>query len=110
MKEEKFKIEFKYPWTMIPLENAEEWINVVKGSLTEDDPLFKKEIFVSGRHEYEQLLLVENDSDDNYAIVSVMNDRKAGKLICKTIEVVKSVHALKERLKNDHQKATAKFK
>jgi hypothetical protein len=110
MKEEKFKIEFKYPWIMIPLENAEEWINVVKGSLTEDDPLFKKEIFVSGRHEYEQLLLVENDSDDNYAIVSVMHDRKAAKLTCKTIEVVKSVYALKERLKNDHQKATAKFK
>lgn len=58
MKDEKIIIEFKYPWKMIPLENAEEWINVVKGSLTEDDPLFKKEIFVSGRHEYEQLLLL----------------------------------------------------
>jgi uncharacterized Fe-S cluster-containing protein len=110
MKEEKIIIEFKYPWTMMPLENAEEWINAVKGSLTEDDPLYKKEIFVSGRHEYEQLLLVENDSDDNYAIVSVMYDRKADKLICKTIEVVKSVYALKERLENDHQKATARFK
>jgi hypothetical protein len=102
MKEEKIKIEFKYPWTMIPLENEEEWINAVKGALTKDDPLFKKEIFVTGRHKYEQLLLVENDSDDNYAIVSMMHDRKAGKLICKTIEVVKSVYALKERLKNDH--------
>jgi hypothetical protein len=39
-----------------------------------------------------------------------MYDRKGGKLICKTIEVVKSVYALKERLKNDHQKATASFK
>lgn len=110
MKDEKIIIEFKYPWTMIPLENTEEWINVVKGSLTEDDPLFKKEIFVSCRHEYEQLLLVENDSDDNYSIVSVMYDRKADKLICKTIEVVKSVYALKKRLENDHQKAAARFK
>ncbi len=33
----------------MPLENAEEWINAVKGSLTEDDPLFKKEIFVKKR-------------------------------------------------------------
>jgi hypothetical protein len=101
MKEEKIKIEFKYPWTMIPLENTEEWINALKGSLTENDPLFKKEIFVSGRHEYEQLLLVENDSDDNYAIVSVRYDMKADKLICKTIEVIESRYALKERLKND---------
>jgi hypothetical protein len=38
MKEEKIKIEFKYPWTMIPLENTEEWINALKGSLTENDP------------------------------------------------------------------------
>jgi hypothetical protein len=50
MKDEKIIIEFKYPWTMMPLENAEEWINAVKESLTEDDPLFKKEIYVSGRH------------------------------------------------------------
>ena len=75
MKEEKIIIEFKYPRTMMPLGNAEEWIHAVKGALTKDDPLFKKEIFVSGRHEYEQLLLVENDTDENYAIVFVTHDR-----------------------------------
>lgn len=95
---------------MIPLENAREWVNAVKVSLTEDDPLFNKDFFVSGRHEYEQLLLVENDSDDNYAIVSVMHDRKANRLIYHTIEVIKSRSSLAERLRNDHQEAAAKFK
>ena len=63
-----------------------------------------------GRHEYEQLLLVENDTDDNYAIISVMHDRKANRLICRTIEVIESSFALKERLSNDHRKTAAKFK
>ncbi len=66
MKDEKIKLVFKYPWTMIPHENADEWINVVKGLLNEDDPLFRKEIFVSGGDEYEQLLIAENELEDNY--------------------------------------------
>jgi hypothetical protein len=73
MKDDKIILQFKYPWTIIPLENEEELINTVKWALTEDDPLFKKEIFVSCRHEYEQLLLVENDLDDNYEISSMLN-------------------------------------
>ena len=95
---------------MMPLGNAEEWIHAVKGALPKEDPLFKKEIFVSGRHEHEQLLLIENDTDENYAIVSVTYDRKANRLICRTIEVIESRYALKERLSNDHRKASAKFK
>ena len=94
----------------MPLKNAEEWINFIKGSLNENDPLFKKDIFVSGRHEYEKLLLVENDSDNNHAIVSVTHNKKVNKLICKTIEVIKSRSALAKRLRNDHQEAIERFK
>ena len=94
----------------MPLENADEWINFVRASINENDPLFKKKIFVSGRHEHEKLLLVENDSDNNHAIVSIMHDKKTDRLICKTIEVIKSRSALAERLKADHQKATEGYK
>ncbi len=71
---EPIMIEFKYPWTMMPLENAGEWIEMVKDSLQPSDPLFGKDIFVSGRHESNRLLLVDNDTDDNYAIVSIQMD------------------------------------
>ncbi len=94
----------------MPLESVEEWINFVKGSLKENDPLFKKDIFVSGRHEYKKLLLVENDSDNNHAIVSVTHDKKTSRLICKTIELIKSRSALAKRLRNDHYEATEGIK
>lgn len=68
---EPIKIEFKYPWTMTPLENAGEWIEMVKSSLQPSDPLFGKDIFVSGRHDFKNLHLVDNDTDGSYAIISM---------------------------------------
>jgi len=108
MKEDEVTIEFKHPWAMMPLECADEWINAVKGSLIEGDPLFGKDIFVSGRHECEQQILIENDSDNNYAIVSVMPDGKS-KISYKTIEIIASRVALAERLSSDHKEAMGKY-
>jgi hypothetical protein len=37
-------IEFKWPWTMMPLELAGEWIEAVKKALPKSDPLYGKDI------------------------------------------------------------------
>lgn len=62
-------IEFKWPWTMMPLELTDEWIEEVKKGLPKSDPLYGKDIFVSGRKEDDNLLLMDNDTDGTYAIV-----------------------------------------
>ncbi len=44
MAAEKITIEFKFPWTMMPLESSGEWIDFLNNSLPKSDPLFGKYI------------------------------------------------------------------
>jgi hypothetical protein len=102
---EPIKIEIKYPWSMMSLENAGEWIDMVKNSLESSDPLFGKDIFVSGRHEFKKLLLVENDTNDNYAIVSIENNSSSQGYTCTTVEILSSRRKLADKLQQDHEVA-----
>ena len=110
MTDEKVILEFKYPWTMIPLENAGEWISAVAESLEKTDPLHGKQIFVSGRHECENLLIVDNDTDNNYAIISFGFNEKTKKIKCKTIEIIFTRKSLAEKLRNDHDRTVKQSK
>ena len=110
MSDQKVILEFKYPWAMMPLENADEWINAVAESLEKTDPLYGKQIFVSGRHECENLLLVDNDTDNNYAVVSFGVNEKTKKMNCKTIEIIFTRKSLAEKLRNDHDRTVKKSK
>ena len=103
MVDEVKKIEFKSPWTMIQFEDVDMWINLVKNALKPSDPLFKKDIYVSGRHEYNKLLLVDNDTDDNYAIVSVGFNQNSQKYICSTVELISSTKELANKLQHDYE-------
>lgn len=102
---EPIKIEFKYPWTMTYLEDAGKLIDTVKSSLQPSDPLFGKKIFVSGMHEIEKLLLVDNDTDNTYAIVGLKYNSKNQKSVCYTIEVILTIEKLVAKLKQDHHAA-----
>lgn len=105
MVSEPIKIEFKDPWRMIPLENAGEWIDQVRNSLKPSDPLYGKDIFVSGRHETKQLLLIDNDTDDDYAIVSFDIDSRSKDITCNTVETISSRLELANKLLHDHEAA-----
>ncbi len=102
---EPIKIEFKYPWIMLPLEKSGEWIEMVKTSLQPLDPLFGKDIFLSGRHEFKNLLLVDNDTDDSYAIISIKIDSSTRSYNCATVEVISSREELAKKLQHDHEEA-----
>ena len=102
---ESITIEFKYPWAMMPLVNAGKWIEMVKNPLQPSDPLVGKDIFVSGRHESNRFLLVDNDTDDNYAIVSIQMDSSTNSYDCATVELISSREELADKLKHDHKKA-----
>jgi len=96
------RVEFHWPWTMIPLELSGEWIEEVKKGLEVDDPLYGKDIFVSGRKDGDNVLLVENDSDGTYVIVRYT--KAIGRVGVKfsTIEIFKTSADMAKKLKQDH--------
>ena len=89
-------------------ENAGGWIELVEKSLGSSDTLYGKQIYISGIHESKKLLLVDNDTDNNYAIVSV--DKKKSTYRCETIEIIFSIEALAEKMKKDHEQWLNCFK
>ena len=103
MKNKPISIEYKEPWVMLSFDVQDEWIHIIKNSLQVTDPLYEKKIYIAGRHDFEKLLLVENDSDDNYAIVSIKRDESM-RFICSTEEVIFSREELSRRIEGDHMK------
>src|SRR5665811_1397204 len=87
---------------MIPLELAGEWIEGVKKGLDVNDPIYGKDIFVSGRNESDNLLLVANDSDGTYAIVRYSKAMGSVRLKCSSIEIFKTSAQVAFKLKQDH--------
>jgi hypothetical protein len=106
---ENITIEFKFPWAMMPLESSGEWIDLLKSALPKSDPLFGKDIFVSGCHETKQLLLVDNDTDESYAIVSIEADPNTRTYRCATVQVICSSTELARRLQQDHKEALSQL-
>jgi hypothetical protein len=102
------QIQFRWPWTMLPLECADEWIEFIRGQIGPRHPLFGKAIFPSARRQDEDTVLVENDDDGTYVLLSF--DRKVtvqGKRMPFT-EVIQSRSELVQRLQHDHEVAMDK--
>lgn len=87
---------------MMPLELAEEWIEEVKKGLEVSDLIYGKDIFVSGRNDSENLLLIDNDSDGTYAIIRYSKAIGGVCLKCSTIEIYQTSAEVAKRLKKDH--------
>lgn len=75
---------------------------MLNDSLKGTDPLFGKEIFVSGIHENKKLLLVENDTDGTFAIVSISRSVKT--FTYNTLEIISSREEMADKLNQDHTK------
>lgn len=91
----------------MPLEHSGGWIKMLNDSLKTSDPLFGKEIFVSGIHETKRLLLVENDTDETFAIISFSRSENA--FTCSTHEIISSRKEMADKLKKDHDEAINKL-
>ena len=103
-------IEFRWPWTMLPLECADEWIEFIRGQIGPGHPLFGKTIFPSARREDENTILVENDDDDTYALLSFDRKMTVRRKKMPFAEVIASRSELAERLQHDHEVAMVKMK
>ena len=93
----------------MPLESSGEWIDFLKNSLPKSDPLFGKDVFVSGRHGTKHLLLVDNDTDESYAIVSIEADPNTRTYSCATVQLICSRAELARQLQQDHKEALSQL-
>lgn len=97
MDEDDVVVEFKWPWTMLPMEAADEWIRIIESGTSRREPIYGKEIFPSARNEEQELILVDNDTDGTYEILSVQRNI-SGKLRFHVIETLATPRALAKRL------------
>lgn len=51
MSENNVVVEFKWPWTMIPMELADEWIEMIEKGISKTESIYGKKIFPSARNE-----------------------------------------------------------
>jgi len=99
----------KWPWTMIPLASADEWIEFIKEQIGPGHPLYEKEIFPSMRREDgTDILLIENDTDGTYALLYPHEKAKyRGSQMPKT-KIIATREEIKKLIEFDHKKAVGK--
>ncbi len=95
-------IEYKWPWTMLPLEVVDDYIKEVSIGLRSNESIYGKDIFVAARREDKNILLIENNTDQTYAIVEFEKDRRLIQLKCKVIDTIKTRKELSAKLYADH--------
>ena len=98
-------IEIKWPWTMIPIENADEVIEYLQRKIRSGHPLFGKKVFPSCRREDTNEIIIQFDIDDDgtYAIVNFSQSTEINGKIMPKVEILKSRNALKSRFQKDHE-------
>lgn len=101
------KIEIKWPWTMLPLSVADEYIKALHERIAPEHPLYGKQVFPSCRREDSQDLIVQFDLDEDgtYAIVFFEEKILFGKKKLPRVEMIASVADLKKRFDQDHRNA-----
>ena len=96
-------IEFKWPWTMLPLSGADRWIAHIKEGIKSDNPLYGKKIFPSACCEDKKVILVDNDDDGTYAVLTYENNSSKDfhtDILVNVQDVIKVIN-------EDHTKAMA---
>lgn len=111
MTDDKNVFHVKWPWTLMPLECADEWIEYLQSCIGPGHPLHGKKIFASMRRcDGIELVLFENDTDDTFAFVNFgEKTRYKSRLMPKT-EVLHSCDEVKKRLEHDYQEVVGKAK
>lgn len=105
------KIEIKWPWTMLPLSVADEYIEYLQERIEPEHPLYGRKVFPSCRREDSQDLIVQFDLDDDntYAIVFFDEKQLFGNKKMPKVEMIASISDLKKRFEQDHRTAMESF-
>lgn len=105
--DETTRLDIKWPWTMLPLFVADEYIEYLRQRIDPEHPLYGKKVFPSCKREDSQELIVQFDLDDDntYAIVFFGEEQLFGNKKMPKVEMIASVADLQKRFDQDHRNA-----
>ncbi len=110
MLENDHTITIEWPWTMIPLDSADEWADFIQKQVGPGHPLHNKNIFASMRREDGiDMVLFDNYTDGTYAIVYLHEKKRYKSRLMPKTEVIATWSEVKQRLKRDHEEAMRKI-
>ncbi len=103
-------LEVKWPWTMLSIEVADEWIEYLNHNIKIGHPLYGKQVFPSCRREDTNETIIQFDIDDDktYAIVNFDQFVKIKGAKMPKVEIIDSHKKLKERFLSDYLEAKEK--
>ena len=106
MKTSEDTFEVRWPWTMIPLDCVDGWIECLKDIIGPGHPLYRKKIFPEMRRDDgADILLIKNDSDDNYVFLYRGKVKRYGTKRMPYAEIIDSWDEVIARLDKDHRLA-----
>jgi hypothetical protein len=110
-RKEELTLKVEWPWTMLPLEAADHYIEYLQKQIGPGHPLYKKKVFPSCRREDSRDIIIQFDLDDDetYAIVFFNEKQLFGKKEMPRVEMISSFSEPKERFAQDHFDAMAKI-
>lgn len=100
-------IEIQWPWQMLPLAAADDFIQYLRKQIGPGHPLYNREVFPSCAREDTTDRIVQFDLDDDgtFAIVYFNEMQKFGNKKMPRVEIIASVEALIERFEQDYRLA-----
>lgn len=100
-------LKVRWPWTMLPLSVADEYIKYLQERIDPECPLYGKQVFPSCIREDSQDLIIQFDLDDDnsHAIVFFGEKQLFGNKKMPRLEIIASVSDLQERFDQDHRNA-----
>jgi len=100
-------VEIRWPWTMLPLSVADEYIEYLQKQISPEHPLYSRKVFPACIREDTQELIVQFDLDDDntYAIVFFSEKQLFGNKEMPKVEMIASVSELQNRFEQDHTNA-----
>ena len=105
------KLEIKWPWTMMWMEYADEFIDQIKASLPPDHEMQKHEIYPGIKWEKRQIFIVDDDTTDQSILMNFekMKRWKKTKYKVPTMTVFKNDEEIAAMIDRDHRAECAKY-
>ena len=106
-RKEELTLNIKWPWTMLPLSAADDYIEYLQSQIGPGHPLYQREVFPACIREDSQDVIIQFDLDDDktHAIVYFSEKQLFGKKKMPRVEMIASFSELKERFEKDHRDA-----
>jgi hypothetical protein len=101
-------LEVKWPWTLMPIECAGEWIKEIKKGL-KVTTLKTKDVSPLAHDKHRNLIVLEIDHGDSYLIVKYAPDKRGG-LLFKVERTLLDGQQLRSKIEHDHRDVVEKTK